>query len=93
MKSWGRFRLDRQLFSGPIWELAEADRATSLFVFWDLVLILATFLHIVAVASLDPIGAVDLLAHSTLLGHGINDASVIGGEGWCSLKKWKSACA
>ena len=80
-----RLSLDRELFSRPIWDLAEANRATSLFVLWNFVLILATFLHIVAVASLDPVGAVDFLSHRTLLCQCINNTGVIGGEGW-SLK-------
>lgn len=86
MKSWGRLSLDRQFFSRPVREFSEANRATSIFVFWDLVLILATFLHIVTVAGLDPIGAVDLLSHGSLLCHGVKDTSVIGGERWCPLK-------
>ena len=74
--------LDRKLFARPIREFAEANRTSSLFVFWYLVFVLATFLHIVAVAGLDPIGAVDLLSHGTLLCHRVNDTSVIGGESW-----------
>lgn len=73
--------MDRKLFPRPVWKLAEANRATSLFVFWDLVLVLAAFLHVVAVAGLDPVGAVDLLPHGTLLCHSVHDACVVGGEG------------
>ena len=40
-------------------------------------LILASFLHVIAVAGLDPVGAVDLFPHGTLLCQGINDAFVI----------------
>ena len=50
-------------------------------------LILASFLHVVAVAGLDPVGAIDLLSYSTLVCHGINDTLVIGGESWLSLKE------
>ncbi len=84
---WERVLLDRELFSEPVRGVAEANGATSIFVIWDLVLILATFLHIVAGPGLDPIGAVDLLSHGTLLCHGINDTIVvIGGEGRSLIK-------
>ena len=82
----GRLGVDRHLFSGPVRKFAEADCATGLFVLWDLVFVFATFLHIVAVAGLDPIGAVDLLSHRALLRHGVKDTGVIGREGWCLLK-------
>lgn len=49
-------------------------------------LILASLLHVVAVAGLDPVGAIDLLSYSTLVCHGINDTLVIGGESWLSLR-------
>lgn len=78
VKSWGR--PDRQFLSWPVRKLTEADGTASLFVFGDLVLILASFLHVVTVAGLDPVGAVDFLAHGTLLCHGINDTSIVGGE-------------
>ena len=52
-------------------------------------LILAPFLHVVAVAGLDPIGAVDLFPHSTLLCQGINDTAVICGEKRLPLEKLK----
>ena len=52
-------------------------------------LILAPFLHVVAVAGLDPIGAVDLFPHSTLLCQGINDAIVICGEKGLPLEDLK----
>ena len=48
-------------------------------------LVLASFLHIVAVAGLDPIGAVDLLAHGPLLCQRVNDTFAVGGESWMFL--------
>lgn len=66
LKSLGRLSTNRQLFSGPIWNFTEADRAASVFVFGDFVLIFATFLHVVAVAGLNPIGAVNFLPHGAL---------------------------
>ena len=84
--SWDRVRLDRELFSKPVRGVAEANGATSIFVIWDLVLILATFLHIVAAPGLNPIGAVDLLSHGTLFCHAINDTIVLGGEGRSLIK-------
>ena len=63
----GRDRPSRHFLSRPIWEFTEADGATSLFIFRNLVLIFAPFLHVVTIAGLDPIGAVDLFPHGTLL--------------------------
>lgn len=92
MESCGR--PNRQLLFGPVGELTEADRTASLFVFRNLMLILASFLHVVAVAGLDPVGAIDLLSDRTLVCHGINDTLVVGGESWLSLKDLtKSASA
>ena len=62
-----RNRASRQFLSRPVWEFTEADGATGLFVFGDFMLVLAPFLHVVAVAGLDPIRAVDFFPHSTLL--------------------------
>lgn len=84
MESCGR--PDRHFLSRPVGEFTEADRTASLFIFRNLMLILASFLHVVAVAGLDPVGAIDLLSYSTLVCHGINDTLVIGGESWLSLK-------
>ena len=81
VKSLDRLRMSRQLFSGPIWNFTEADRAACLFVIGDLVPIFATFLHVVAVPGLNPIGAVNLLPHGPLLCHGVKDTIVVGGEG------------
>ena len=85
--SWSR--PNRQFLSRPIRELTKADSATGLFVFGNLVLILAPFLHVVAVAGLDPIGAVDLFPHGTLLCQGINDTVVICSEHGLPLEELK----
>ena len=52
-------------------------------------LILAPFLHVIAVASLDPIGAIDLFPHGTILCQGINDTVVICCEKWLPLEELK----
>lgn len=83
-ESWDRLDVNRKLLPRPSWNIAEANRATSLFILRDLMLILAAFLHVIAVAGLDPVGAVDFLPYGTLLCHGVNDTRSIGGEG-CSL--------
>ena len=50
-------------------------------------LVFASFLHIIAVAGLDPIGTVDFLSYRTLLCRSFKDAIFIGGECWLSLKE------
>jgi len=56
---------DCRVISHPGREFAESNTSPSLIVIREFVLVLATFLHIVAVASVEEVGAVDLLAKCT----------------------------